>query len=116
MAFACDEALPAIGALNVPVQAYLKGMCEAASELRREALDDLRAGDTERAERLLATMDDVYSVRVTIDYPDALTGGLRRSTDALRAVLERTRADVTTTVVANRLQASVERATRATEA
>ena len=64
----------------------------------------------------MATMDDVYSVLVTIDYPDGVTGGLRRTTDALRAVLERTRADLTTTVVATRLQASIEAARAGSEA
>jgi len=115
LAFATDAPLPAVGALGVPVQTYLKGMCGAASELRREALADLRRGDVARAERLLATMDEVYGVLVTIDYPDALTGGLRRSTDALRAVLERTRGDLTTTMVANRLQASIEQAAASIE-
>ena len=87
---------------------FLNGMAEAASELRREVLDLLRAGDVARAEHLLATMDDVYSVLVTVDYPDAVTHGLRRTTDALRAVLERTRGDLTTTIVATRLQAAIE--------
>jgi translin len=71
-------------------------------------LDRLRLGDLERAEELLAVMDDVYGSLVTIDYPDAITGGLRRATDALRAVLERSRGDITTTIVASRLQASIE--------
>ncbi|HEY3833586.1 MAG TPA: haloacid dehalogenase, partial [Acidimicrobiia bacterium] len=87
---------------------YLNGMAEAASELRRQALDCLRRGELDRAESLLVAMDDVYSMLVTIDYPDAVTGGLRRTTDALRAVLERTRGDLTTTMVAARLQASIE--------
>ena len=88
--------------------AYLNGMAEAASELRRQVLDCLRRGELERGETLMAAMDDVYSVLVTIDYPDVVTGGLRRTTDALRAVLERTRGDLTTTIVAARLQASID--------
>ena len=84
--------LPTADELGVEVQAYLNGMAEAASELRRQALDCLRRGDNTEAERLLGVMDDVYGVLITIDYPDALTGGLRRTTDALRAVLERTAA------------------------
>ena len=88
--------------------AYLNGMAEAASELRRHVLDCLRAGDCARAEELFATMDDVYALLVTVDYPDAVTGGLRRTTDALRAVIERTRGDVTNAVIAARLQAAVE--------
>jgi translin len=90
------------------VQAYLNGMAEAASELRRQVLDCLRADEVTEAERLLGVMDDVYAVLITVDYPDALTGGLRRTTDALRAVLERTRGDVTTAIVAARLRASMQ--------
>ena len=65
------------------MQPYLNGMAEAASELRRQVLDCLRRDEGAEAERLLALMDEVYGLLVTIDYPDALTGGLRRSTDAL---------------------------------
>jgi translin len=100
--------MPTAEELGVPVASYLNGMAEAASELRRQVLDLLRAGDSARAEELFATMDDVYAVLVTVDYPDAVTGGLRRTTDALRAVLERTRGDVTNAVIAARLQAAVE--------
>lgn len=107
LAFVHGDVVPGPDALGVGPAEYLNGMAEAASELRRQVLDRLRAGDTEFAERLLSTMDDVYSVLVTIDYPDAVTQGLRRTTDALRAVLERTRGDVTTTIVATRLQAAI---------
>jgi translin len=109
LAFVADQPLPAADELNVEVQAYLNGMGEAASELRRQVLDCLRDGDTVEAERLLAIMDEVYGVLVTVDYPDAMTGGLRRTTDALRAVLERTRGDVTTALVVARMQDVVER-------
>ena len=108
LAFITDADLPLPDALGVEPAEYLNGMAEAASELRREVLDLLRAGNVERAEELLAAMDEVYSVLVTIDYPDAVTHGLRRTTDALRAVLERTRGDLTTTIVATRLQAAIE--------
>jgi translin len=108
LAFITDAELPLPDALGVEPAEYLNGMAEAASELRREVLDLLRAGNVERAEELLAAMDEVYSVLVTIDYPDAVTHGLRRTTDALRAVLERTRGDLTTTIVATRLQAAIE--------
>jgi translin len=104
LAFISDQAIPTAAELGVEVQAYLNGMAEAASELRRQALDCLRHGDNAEAERLLGIMDDVYAVLVTIDYPDALTGGLRRTTDALRAVIERTRGDVTNALVIARLQ------------
>ena len=110
LAFVCGDALAAPSDLGIEIAPYLNGMAEAASELRRQILDCLRRGELERGEELMAIMDDVYSVLVTIDYPDGVTGGLRRTTDALRAVLERTRGDLTTTVVATRLQAAIEAA------
>ena len=113
LAFVEDNPLPTAAELGVDVQPFLNGMAEAASELRRQVLDCLRRDEGAEAERLLALMDDVYGMLVTIDYPDGLTGGLRRSTDALRAVLERTRSDVTTTIVAKRLQAAIEGRTSA---
>jgi translin len=113
LAFVAELPMPTAAELGVDVQPYLNGMAEAASELRRQVLDCLRRDQGAEAERMLAAMDDVYGLLVTIDYPDALTGGLRRSTDALRAVLERTRGDVTTAIVAARLQAAVERQTPA---
>jgi len=94
LALVRDDTLPGPDELGVEVAAYLNGMAEAASELRREILDHLRHGELDRAETLMQAMDDVYSVLVTIDYPDGVTGGLRRTTDALRAVLERTRGEV----------------------
>jgi translin len=109
LAFVRGDALPQAGDINVSVQAYLNGLAEAASELRRYILDGLRRDELARGEQLLGTMDDVYGLLVTLDYPDALTGGLRRTTDALRAVLERTRGDLTTTVLQSRLRTGIER-------
>ncbi|HZU72877.1 MAG TPA: hypothetical protein VE990_08925 [Acidimicrobiales bacterium] len=94
--------------LHVGVPAWLNGLAEAASELRRHLLDRLREGSLDRAEELLGAMDDVYDLVRTVDFPDAITGGLRRTADALRAVLERSRADVTTTVLQTRLQRAIE--------
>ncbi len=99
--------LPAATELQVEPAAYLNGLAEAASELRRYLLDGLRKGELDDSERLLAAMDDVYSLLVTVDYPDAVTGGLRRTTDALRAVLERTRGDLTTTLRQEQLIAAL---------
>ena len=96
--------------LEVSPTAWMRGLAEAASELRRHLLDRLREGDLERGESLLVAMDDVYDALVGVDYPDALTNGLRRTLDALRAVLERSRGDVTTTVLQTRLQRAIESA------
>lgn len=109
-ALVAGEPVPSPDDLGVEGPAWLNGVAEAASELRRHLLDRLREGDLEAGETLLAAMDDVYDALVAVDLPDALTGGLRRTVDQLRAVLERTRGDVTTTVLQMRLQASLERA------
>jgi translin len=110
LALVRDEPLPDPQQLGVDPASYLNGMAEAASELRREVLDRLREGDLARAETLMCAMDEVYALLVTIDFPDAVTGGLRRNTDALRAVLERTRGDLSTTMVADRLRTTIEAA------
>lgn len=103
-----DQPLPSPGDLGLPAAAWLNGLAEAASELRRHILDRLRQGDLARGEALLGVMDEAYGLLVTMDYPDGVSGGLRRTTDALRAVLERTRSDLTTTLLQSRLQAAIE--------
>ena len=87
--------LPDPKTLGVTYPAYLNGMGEAAGELRRYLLDSLRRNDLSRCEELLKEMDDIYSTLVTMDYPDAITHGLRRTTDAVRGILEKTRGDLT---------------------
>jgi translin len=108
-AFVDGKALPDHHQLRVGLPAWLNGLAEAASELRRHILDRLRAGETSVAEDLLVVMEDSYEALVAVDYPDAVTGGLRRAADALRPVLERTRSDVTTTLLQLRLQRALER-------
>ena len=112
MAMVRGAAIPSPKQLGVEDAPYLNGLAEAASELRREVLDNLRAGRSARAEELLVVMDDVYDLLVSIDFPDGITGGLRRTTDQLRAVLERTRNDLTLTLTQERLQAALQDAKR----
>ncbi len=81
--------------LGIDSVAYLHGLGEAVGELRRYLLDSMRKGDLSRGEEFLSAMDDIYNILVTIDFPDAITGGLRRTTDMVRGVLERTRSDLT---------------------
>ncbi|MFN8138755.1 MAG: hypothetical protein U0R49_03035 [Fimbriimonadales bacterium] len=89
--------LPSASDLNVEPSTYLNGLCEAASELRRFALDSMRSGETELAYSLCDEMEDIYDELITFDYPDAVTSNLRRNVDSLRAVLERTRSDLAVT-------------------
>jgi translin len=109
-AIVAGRQLPGHKAIGVEPPAWLNGLCEAASELRRHILDRLRAGELDTATGLFAAMEDAYELLVSVDYPDAVTAGLRRSADALRAVLERTRSDLTTTLLQYRLQTSLDRA------
>jgi translin len=104
IALLSDGRLPAPDCFGVSSSAWLNGLAEAASELRRDALDALRRNDVARSEELLQQMDTIYSGLVTIDFPDAITGGIRRTTDQLRAVLERTRGDVTFALRQDRLE------------
>ena len=110
LAWIAGTEMPDPVALDVADAVYLNGLGEAASELRRYVLDRLRAGDVPPAEWALTTMDDVYSLLVTVDFPDAVTNGLRRTTDMVRGVLERTRGDVTVTVRQQSLERALEQA------
>jgi len=92
------QPLPEPERLGVGAAAYLNGLGEAAGEVRRYLLDMMRRGDLSRGEELLTAMDDIYSLLVTVDFPDAITGSLRRTTDMVRGVLERTRSDLTLAV------------------
>ena len=104
-----DNDLPSPEELGLEYATYLKGLAEASGELRRRCLDILRHGYSDEAERLLNHMDDIYSVLVTMDYPDAITGGLRRLTDIVRSVNERTRGDMTLSLRQEHLEESLRR-------
>ncbi len=103
------EVLPSPEMLEVPGSTYLNGLAEAASELRRSILDIIRQGHDEQAERLLEQMDATYNLLMTFDFPDVITGGLRRRVDSLRGVLNRTRGDLTTSLRQHQLRVALER-------
>ncbi|MEJ2749105.1 MAG: haloacid dehalogenase [Anaerolineae bacterium] len=107
-----NQPLPTPAELGAESNTWLNGLAEAATELRRRILDIIRHGHSDEVERLLDVMDSIYSVLVTFDFNDSITGGLRRRTDTVRAVLERTRGDVTTSL----RQAQLEEALEALEA
>ena len=108
-AFITGGPLPAPAELAVTGATYLKGLTEAATEMRRFALDLMRQDRVEEADPYLEMMDEIYSLLVTVDFPDAVTGGLRRQTDVLRGVLERTRGDLTTAMRQEKMQAALRR-------
>lgn len=95
LAIVTGKSLPDPEPLGVSYPAYLNGLGEAVGELRRYLLDSLRRNDISRCEELLETMDDIYAMLVTMDFPDAVTYGLRRTTDSVRGILEKTRGDLT---------------------
>ena len=108
LALVTGKPIPEPEELGVEASAYLNGLGEAVGELRRYLLDSMRHGDLARGEEMLAAMDDIYSVLVNMDFPDAITGGLRRTTDIVRGVLEKTRSDLTLTVAQKEVEARLE--------
>jgi translin len=108
LACATGQPIPGPEALQADYPAYLNGLGEAVGEMRRLALDSLRRDDLAEAERLMAMMDEVYGELITIDFPDGMTGGLRRTTDMVRGVVEKTRGDLTTAVRQEKLQAALQ--------
>lgn len=103
-----NETLPDPDQMEVEYATYLKGLAEVPGELRRRCLDILRQGYSQEAERLLGIMDEIYAVLVTMDYPDAITQGLRRQTDLVRGILERTRGDMTLSLREEQLKRSMD--------
>lgn len=104
VALTAGRELPPPADLEVPVAAYLNGLGEAVGELRRRLLDQLRAGGLAEGEATFADMEAILDLLATMDYPDGMTGGLRRTTDVARALVERSRADLTTTITQERLR------------
>lgn len=104
-----NQRLPRPDELGIEYATYVNGLAETIGELRRRCLDILRQGYSEEAERLLTTMDEIYNFLVTLDYPDAITNGLRRQTDLVRGIIERTRADLTLSLREQHLQEALQK-------
>ena len=104
-----NQRLPRPEDLGIEYPTYVNGLAETIGELRRRCLDILRQGYSEEAERLLNTMDEIYNFLVTMDYPDAITNGLRRQTDLVRGIIERTRADLTLSLREQHLQDALQK-------
>ena len=104
-----NQPLPTPEELGVHGATYLNGLAEVVGELRRRTLDILRNGYSEEAERLLGIMDDIYSALVSMDYPDAITSGLRRQTDVARSIIEKTRGDITFSLRGEHLEQAIGR-------
>ncbi len=104
-----NQPLPSPEDLGVEPFTYLNGLAEVIGELRRRCLDILRHGYSDEAERLMTAMDDIYAVLVTMDYPDAITNGLRRQTDLARSIIERTRGDITFSLRGEHLEQAITR-------
>jgi translin len=106
------DGLPGPDELGVSPAAYLNGMAETIGEGRRAVLDLLRRAEVDRSESILRSMEEIYYVLVSMDYPDAITGNLRRSTDAARGIIERTRGDLSISIVQRSLRDALERHAR----
>ncbi|GAB4400070.1 MAG: haloacid dehalogenase [Anaerolineales bacterium] len=107
-----SQPLPTPEELGVEPATFLNGLAEVIGELRRRTLDILRHGYSNEAERLMGVMDDIYSILVTMDYPDAITNGLRRQTDLARGIIEKTRGDITFSLRGGHLEQAIGRLLR----
>jgi translin len=112
LAVVTGAALPTPESLGIEDAPFLNGMAEAIGEARRRVLDILRTGEVDEGERLLGDMEDMYGVLVTIDYPDAVTLNLRRSTDVARSLIEKTRGDLSIAFVQRDLHDALDRHAR----
>ena len=112
LAVVTGGALPTPESLSIEDAPFLNGMAEAIGEARRRVLDILRTGEVDEGERLLGDMEDMYGVLVTIDYPDAITLNLRRSTDVARSLIEKTRGDLSIAFVQRDLHDALDRHAR----
>ena len=100
--------LPDPEQLGITYPAYLNGLAESVGELRRYLLDSLRFNEFSQAEELLNIMDNIYSILVTMDFPDGITYGLRRNTDVVRGIVEKTRGELTLIIQNNLLQLKID--------
>lgn len=101
------EPLPDPDDLSVGYAAYLNALGEAVGELRRHALDRIRQNDRDWGERVLGAMDEIYYAMVSFDYPTAISGGLKRTADVTRSLIERTRGDITNAIRQQRLESAL---------
>ena len=108
-ALVINKELPSPQELGLENATYLNGLAESVGEFRRRCLDILRQGYSQDAEQLLQHMDDIYAVLITMDYPNAITGGIRRQTDIARSITERTRGDLTLSLRQEHLEQSMQR-------
>ena len=107
LAVLSGQSLPKPQDLGVEPSTYLNGMAEVIGEVRRYILDSLRRDSFEGCQEFMDVMDEIYSILVTVDFPEAVTGGLRHSTDQMRGVLERTRGDLTMALRQHKLEAQL---------
>ena len=108
-ALVINKDLPSPQELGLENAAFLNGLAESVGEFRRRCLDILRQGYSQDAEQLLQHMDDIYAILITMDYPNAITGGIRRQTDIARSITERTRGDLTLSLRQEHLEQSMQR-------
>ncbi len=104
-----NRPLPMPGEMGIEYPTFMNGLAEVSGELRRRCMDILRAGYSAEAERLLGLMDEIYAILVTLDYPDAITNGLRRQTDIVRGIVEKTRGDLTISLRQSHLEQALQK-------
>jgi translin len=104
-----NRPLPMPEEMGIEYASFMNGLAEVSGELRRRCMDILRQGYSNEAERLLGLMDEIYAILVTLDYPDGITNGLRRQTDIVRGIVEKTRGDLTISLRQSHLEQALQK-------
>lgn len=98
-----SEELPDPEDLGITPASYLLGLGDVIGELRRFALESLRNGEVELAQRYLDMMEEIFLILMRFDYPDAIVP-IRRKQDVARSLLEKTRGEVAVAICSKRLE------------
>ena len=104
LTFEKDSILLFPSELNVSAVGYVGGLGDAIGEWRRRSLDLLRQLQIDEASKYLSIMELGLDILCELDYPDGMTGGLRRISDNARSIIERTRSDITNASVQAQLR------------
>jgi len=102
-----EDRFPSPKEIDVPVTPYLLSLGDVIGELRRRALDLIRKGNVEAAEKCLERMEHIYSELTALDDAYVIVNGLRRKCDVARRLIEITRGDITIEVRRNALENSI---------
>lgn len=90
-----DKPMPSMRELGVTGESYLTGLLDCVGEIKRLVYDRMRSEKGKDAEKLFATMEEIYNAIYPFAVYDNIVSGLRRKLDVARMLIEDIRASVT---------------------